>query len=191
MATKKRDIPEAEAERQISDSLERLDELRIDELKQISEEQRWKMEVLRAEEERLEPTLTKDHPRLVRMRAQMEHYSISHEGIQILIDGATDDNEQPGPTGSWELSGIVRYRNGESSAGLKVVLEPAENNLKTLEAECNTDGYYQIRIEPAAMRRYMGVGLLLKVYDRRGKVIYTTEKPIVIKEGKETQDINI
>jgi len=186
----KRDIPEAEAERQVIDSLERLDELRIEELKLVSEEQGWKMDVLRAEMERLEPTLTAEHPRLLRIKAQLEHYALSREAIGVLVSG-TDDTGEPKPTGTWELSGIVRYQKLDSPAGLKVVLEPEDKNLETMEAECNADGFYRITLEAEPMQQYLNVPLILKVYYKTRRPIFTLEKPILVKAGKQRQDVSI
>jgi hypothetical protein len=186
----RREIPEAEAERQVFDSLERLDQLRLEELKLVSDEQGWKMEVLRAEMERLEATLTADHPRLMRMKAQLEHYALGREAIGILIAGI-DENNEPVTGESWELSGIVKHQRVASPAGLKVVLEPEDKNLKSLEAECNADGFYQFTLSADAMQPYTGIPMVLKVYSKAGKVIYTAEKPVSITAGKQTQNINI
>lgn len=191
-ASTKRNIPEAEAERQVYDSLQRLDELRIEQLKLVSEEQGWKIEVLKAESERLEPTLTAEHPRLLRIKAQLEHYSLSREAIGILLNGnnETEEASEPQPTESWELSGTVRYQKLDSPAGLKVVLEPEDKNLETLEAECNEKGFYKITLAPDAMRQYQNVSMVLKVYYKTRKPIFTLEKPILIRGGKYKQDIN-
>jgi hypothetical protein len=186
----RRDIPEAEAERQVFDSLERLDQLRLEELKLVSEEQGWKMEVLRAEMERLEATLTADHPRLIRMKAQLEHYALGREAIGILIAG-NDENDEPVTGESWELRGIVKYQRVASPAGLKVVLDAEDRNLESLQAECNADGFYQFTLSADAMRPYAGIPMVLKVYSKAGRVIYTAEKPVSITAGKQTQNINI
>jgi hypothetical protein len=189
--TDRRNIPEADAEQQVFDSVARLDKLRIADLKAIAEEQQWKSNVLKAELERLEPVITRQHPRLIRMQALLEHYNQSNEAINILVN-AKDDNEGPLTGEPWILSGIVRSEKLPSAAGLKVVLEPQGKELAPLEAECNADGFYRMMLEAEPMRQYMDVPMMLRVYNKNAKrPVFTAGEPVFIKPGEQRQDINI
>lgn len=191
MATNKRRTgPEIDAEGQLFESIDRLDETRITTLKVIAEEQQWKLAVMRAEMERLESILTPEHPRLIRMRSLMEHYGQSREAIEILVN-AKDDGEEPIPEGNWELTGIVRYDKLGSPAGLKVALEPQGKALPALEAECNADGFYRMILEAERLRNYRDVPMLLKVYNKAKKPVFTAAEPIFLQPGQIQQDINI
>ena len=187
---KRRDIPEAEAEQRLAETIGVLDDQRVENLKTIADEQAWKTVVMRAELERLEPVLTRQHPRLVRILALIDHYEHARAAIEVMIDGK-DDEEVPVPGKSWRMAGIVRSQRLQTTEGLKVMLESGEKGVKPLQSVCNADGFYELKLEPGETERYKGIPLTLNIYLKEKKPIFTLDEIIMIKPGEEQRDFDI
>lgn len=175
---------EQEGPQFVADSIGKLDDQRLEELKKFQGMQSIKDEVLKKEKTRLEKKLGTKHPRVQTIESKLSFNKGMFAGLEKEIDKASIKQE-PFDSTSWRVNGRVFDSDKKPVKSVTVYLSDTNKNwIKELGSACTDEkGYYSITLNQEEVKQFEKQPLYLTLSDKNKKTIYSDKNPLTAKAG--------
>ena len=163
---------------------DQLEEIRIDELKNLVSLKKIQDQNLQTEHKRLTEKYGADHPRVQKMATQLAYHQELFKSFKQEQARSNTKTSAFDPQ-TWRIHGIVYNPDNIPQKGLTVFLSDANKRLnKESGYTCtNEQGYYSIALNKEQIGSTLKLPLFLTVSDDNQKNLYMDKETVEIKIG--------